>query len=114
MFKQNHSFEKRVKISKHVLEIFPDRVPVIVEPHPRTIPAPQLRRKKYVVPGDLTLGAFIYEVRKQMTIRPEEAIFFMVNDILVPVNSVMFNVYDRYKEECGFLYFTITTENTFG
>jgi GABA(A) receptor-associated protein len=47
-------------------------------------------KKKYLVPTDLTVGQFVYIIRKRMKLSPEKAIFVFVGDILPPVTGDSF------------------------
>merc|ERR1711938_123213 len=42
----------------------PDRIPVIVEKRPRDATLPLIDKKKFLVPADLTVGQFVYVIRK--------------------------------------------------
>ena len=77
-FKNNHSFLKRKEESDRILAKYPDRVPVICERITKRIN--QLDRKKYLCPGDLSLGNFMYVIRKRMKLSPEKAIYLFVNE----------------------------------
>ena len=70
--------------------------------------------KKYLVPGDLNMSHFIYVVRKRIKLEPSETLFLMVNNQLCPSNIVLSEVYEKYKDEDGFLYIVYSAENTFG
>jgi GABA(A) receptor-associated protein len=75
---------------------------------------PSIDKKKYLVPSDLTVGQFVYVIRKRIKLAPEKAIFIFVNDVLPPTNSLMSAIYDQHKDKDGFLYVTYSGENTFG
>ena len=112
-FKQTHSFAHRVAESHRVKDRYPDRVPVICEGDPKTGTI-TLRKMKYLVPDTLTVGQFVYVLRRQMTLRPEEAVFLMINNILPPTAALMSQIYNEHADEDGFLYAVLTKENTFG
>eukprot|EP01121_Diplochlamys_sp_Union-15-3_P019896 TRINITY_DN7602_c0_g1_i2.p1 TRINITY_DN7602_c0_g1~~TRINITY_DN7602_c0_g1_i2.p1 ORF type:complete len:138 (-),score=38.21 TRINITY_DN7602_c0_g1_i2:49-414(-) len=113
-FKTEHSLEKRKEVASKIRAKWSDRLPVIVEKAPKS-DAPEIDKKKFLVPQDITVGKFVYEIRKHMTtLSPEKAIFLFVNDSLPPSSAVMSQVYERYKDEDGFLYITYSGENTFG
>lgn len=63
---------------------------------------------------DITVGKFVYEIRKHMKLNPEQAIFLFVNDTLPPTAALMSQIYEKNKDEDGFLYVTYSGENTFG
>ncbi|KAB1199760.1 Autophagy-related protein 8A, partial [Morella rubra] len=69
---------------------------------------------RYLVPADLTVGQFVYVVRKRINLSPEKAIFIFVKNILPPTAAMMSAIYDENKEEDGFLYMVYSGENTFG
>ena len=69
---------------------------------------------KYLVPQDLTVGQFVYVVRKRIKLSPEKAIFIFINNVLPPPAALMSQIYDEQKDEDGFLYVQYSGENTFG
>jgi len=114
-FKQNHDFLSRFNESQRVLEKYPNRIPVICETQQTTNSSElHLKKTKYLVPETLTVGQFMYVLRKQMTLKPEEAIFLLVNNILIPTSTLMSQVYTDHKEEDGFVYFYCCKESVYG
>ena len=59
-FKKTHNFEKRKEEANRIMEKYPDRVPIICERLTRK--APEIDRKKYLCPRDLTMGNFMYVI----------------------------------------------------
>jgi len=92
---------------------YPNRVPVIVNKSKKSN-APDIDKNKYLVPTDLTLGQFIYVIRKRMKISPEQAIFVFCKDTLPPTSMIMEELYNGYKNADEFLELTYNIENTFG
>ena len=92
---------------------YPNRVPVIVNKS-KNSNAPDIDKNKYLVPTDLTLGQFIYVIRKRMEISPEQAIFVFCKDTLPPTSMIMEELYNGYKNANEFLELTYNIENTFG
>ena len=88
-------------------------MPVICERADRS-DVPDIDKKKYLVPADLTVGQFVYVVRKRIKMKAEKALFLFVNNTLPPTSDIMSNVYDTHKDDDGFLYITYSGENTFG
>ncbi|CAK9146855.1 unnamed protein product [Ilex paraguariensis] len=68
----------------------------------------------YLVPADLTIGQFVYVVRKRIKLGAEKAIFVFVKNMLPPTAALMSAIYEENKDEDGFLYMTYSGENTFG
>jgi len=92
---------------------YPNRVPVIVNKS-KNSNAPDIDKNKYLVPTDLTLGQFIYVIRKRMKLNPEQAIYVFCKDILPPTSMIMEELYNEYKNSSEFLELTYNIENTFG
>jgi GABA(A) receptor-associated protein len=69
---------------------------------------------RYLVPADLTVGQFVYVVRKRIKLGAEKAIFVFVKNTLPPTAALMSAIYEEHKDEDGFLYMTYSGENTFG
>lgn len=112
-FRTEHSFEKRSAEAQRIRAKFPDRIPVICEKADKS-DIPDIDKKKYLVPADLTVGQFVYVIRKRISLPPEKAIFIFVNNSLPPTASLMSAVYEKNKDEDGFLYVSYSGENTFG
>ena len=105
--------EQRAFESSRIRAKYPDRIPVIVEKSPKS-DVPELDKKKYLVPSDLTVGQFVYVIRKRVKLSAEKAIFVFVNNALPPTASLMSTIYEENKDEDGFLYIQYSGENTFG
>jgi GABA(A) receptor-associated protein len=48
---------------------------------------PDIDKKKYLVPADLTVGQFVYVIRKRIKLSPEKAIFIFINNVLPPTGA---------------------------
>ena len=113
LFKEEHDFEKRKEEAIKIRNKHPDRIPVIVEKAARSDIA-TVDKKKYLVPANLTMGQFVYVIRKRIDLSPETAIFIYVDNVLPLTSSAMSLIYEEHKDEDGFLYVTYSAENTFG
>jgi len=71
-------------------------------------------KKKYLVPSDLTVGQFYFLIRKRIHLRPEDALFFFVNNVIPPTSATMGNLYQEHHEEDFFLYIAYSDENVYG
>ncbi|AYV76296.1 MAG: putative autophagy-related protein 8a isoform X1 [Terrestrivirus sp.] len=112
-FKDKHSFDERCNESAKILQKYPDRVPVIVEKK-GSVSIADIDKHKYLVPNDLTMGKFLYVIRKRLHLSPEKALFIFVKDTLPPTSEMIGTVYQTHKDEDGFLYVCYADENTFG
>uniref|UniRef100_A0A7N0U1S6 Autophagy-related protein n=1 Tax=Kalanchoe fedtschenkoi TaxID=63787 RepID=A0A7N0U1S6_KALFE len=112
-FKEEHDLENRRAEASRIRDKYPDRIPVIVEKAERS-DIPNIDKKKYLVPADLTVGQFVYVIRQRIKLSAEKAIFIFVDSVLPPTGAVMSAIYEEKKDEDGFLYVTYSGENTFG
>lgn len=112
-FKSSLTSEKRKMESARILKKFPDRIPVICERAEKS-DLQTIDKRKYLVPSDLTVGQFVYVIRKRIQLPPEKAIFIFINDILPPTAALMSSIYEEHKDKDGFLYVLYSGENTFG
>ncbi|KAG8495938.1 hypothetical protein CXB51_009502 [Gossypium anomalum] len=65
---------------------------------------PKLNHDRYLVPADLTVGQFVYVIRKRIKLSAEKAIFIFVENVLPPTGAIMSAIYEEKKDEDGFLY----------
>lgn len=105
--------EKRKSEAERIRAKYPDRVPVICEKADRS-DIPDIDKKKYLVPADLTVGQFHYVIRKRIQLAPEKALFLFCSNTIPPNAALMSTVYEEQKDEDGFLYVQYSGESTFG
>lgn len=102
--------EERIKISQKIMSKYPQRVPIIVDCKKEI----NLDKNKYIVPNDLTVGQFMYILKKRIKINHEQSIFLLCNNQLIMNTELMNNLFNKRKDYDGFLYIIISLENTFG
>jgi len=114
-YKTEFSFDSRLSEALRVLHKYPDRVPIICE---RSLSAshdcPIIDKKKYLVPRNLTMGQFLYVIRRRLRLTPDKAIFLFVQNKIVSSSCLISQVYESYKDMDRYLYITYSQENTFG
>uniref|UniRef100_A0A4X1SVM7 Gamma-aminobutyric acid receptor-associated protein-like 2 n=1 Tax=Sus scrofa TaxID=9823 RepID=A0A4X1SVM7_PIG len=105
MFKEDHSLEHRCVESAKIRAKYPDRVPVIVE----KVSGSQIvdiDKRKYLVPSDITVAQFMWIIRKRIQLPSEKAIFLFVDKTVPQSSLTMGQLYEKEKDEDGFLYVT--------
>ena len=114
MYVDERSLEERRIESLRVLKKYPDRVPCIVEPGSKR--APQIRKRKFLVPKDVSFAQFQMVIRQQIDIKPEKALFMFVDAKTLPQGtSTVGDVHDAHKnQDDSMLYVTYDLESTFG
>ena len=105
---------ERVKKSQLILEKYPDRVPLIIQPSKTDRDAYPIDKSKYITPRDLSLLQLQQIIRKRIHFPAEKAMFMFINNKIFPITSVIGPVYDANKDTDGFLYVTYCQESTFG
>lgn len=93
---------------------YPGRVPVFVFRLKDSTDIPEISKHKYLVPSDLTVGNFIYLIRKQLKLTPEKALYIFIGNTLPMSSSTMNEIYHTHKSPDGALRMYYTSENTFG
>ncbi len=118
-FKEEYPFDSRILEATKILKKYPDRKPIIVETFKQNFfgsDLPKLDKRKYLVPEDITVGQFLYIIRKRMNIKEHEGlfIFFGDNHALVSTSDNIMKVYNDHREKDLFLYAYICKESVFG
>lgn len=112
LFKEN---PVNTKEAYRIMCKYPDRIPVIVSRNKNSINTPELDRYKYLVPSDLTMGQFLYVIRKRLNLSPEKALFLFIDNSVVCNATIIANVYSEFRDlNDGFLHVVYSCENTFG
>lgn len=93
---------------------YPGKIPVFVTRASSAKDIPDIPKHKFLAPSNLSLGQFIWVIRKQLTLPPEKALFIFINNTLPTSNSLLSELYANYKSPDGALRMTYTSENTFG
>lgn len=112
MYRDVQSYDSRKTEVEYMRSKYMDRVPILVEP--RDAQTPSVDKRKYMVHHDLSFGQLMYVIRKRLNMRSEQALFFFAGNSMQSATATIGSVYDRYKDEDGFLYVTYSLENTFG
>ncbi|XP_068603759.1 gamma-aminobutyric acid receptor-associated protein-like 2 [Brachionichthys hirsutus] len=113
MFKEDHSLEHRRIESAKIRNKYPDRVPLIVEKVSGS-QVGDIDKRKYLAPSDITVGQFIWIIRKRIQLPTEKALYLFVDKMVPQTSITMGHLYEHEKDEDGFLYVAYSGENTFG
>ncbi|KAK0582763.1 hypothetical protein LWI29_029304 [Acer saccharum] len=113
-FKDEFTFEERLAESRDIIGQYADRVPVIAERYSKAADLPNIEKKKFLVPRDMSVGQFIHVLSNRLRLTPGKALFVFIKDTLPQTASLMDSLYESFKDEDGFLYMCYSTEKTFG
>ena len=115
-FKKKFSFDQRKTESDKILGKYPEKIPIIVEKL-KGSSIDDINKHKFLVPQDMTVGQFIYILRKRIELSETEALYIFVDKTLPMTSQTLSKIYNDYKKKeefDGFLYISYCNENTFG
>ena len=105
---------KRKGECEKIRKQFPDKIPIICEKDPKS-KIQEIDKTKYLVPMDLTVAQFSLMIRKRVEIAKEGAFFLLVGGKhSITGDTLISEIYERYKDEDGFLYIAYASELTWG
>jgi GABA(A) receptor-associated protein len=119
--KEEFDFDKKVSLEKRKEEVekqmknHPGKIPIVIQQSKSSkLILPETFKFKFLVPLEQTFGSFVYEIRKRINLKPEQALFVFVNEAIPSSTYTMEEVYKKYKDEDGFLKLLFCEENVFG
>ena len=113
VYRQNTTFEDRIKETQNVKSKYPNRIPVILESSDL-----KLKKNKFLIPSDLTVGGFLLHIRKYIPKNESQGIFLFIGE-----NSKVYgsgNLFSEIVKEFGvigkdgFLKILVRVESVFG
>ena len=107
---RSQKLEERLQTSNKIKLKYSNRIPIIVDCKKNIL----IDKNKYIVPNDLTIGQFLYTIRKRINLESKDAIFLLCNNKMLSTGEILSNVYELNKDEDYFLYIIISKENVFG
>ena len=106
-------FNKRQREAHRVISKHPERCAIIVGKIDNT-DITDIDKHKFLVPRELSISQFMHTLRTRIQLPPEKAMFLFVGKILPSGSQNMGFLYDKYRDDDGFLYISYASENTFG
>lgn len=114
-FQEAFDFASRRDESGRICAKFPGRVPVVVERSRSSPSLPPVDKPKFLAPKELTVGQFLFVVKRRLKLSSEQAMYLLANDkTLLNASATMCAAFEQHRNDDGFLYVTYAIENTFG
>lgn len=105
-----NEIDERKKQSAKLMKKHPGKYPLIINSN-----SLKTKVQKYIVSDHITLKEVINQYKKNVKLSENQALFIFINNKVLPVQmSTVGDIYEKYKNEDGFLYINIEVENTFG
>jgi hypothetical protein len=81
----SNDYLERLKKSQIILEKYPDRVPLIIQPSKNDRDSYPIDKSKYITPRDLTLLQLQQIIRKRVKFPAEKALFMFIKNKIYPI-----------------------------
>ena len=111
-YKIKRTFKERINESQIILKKYPEKVPVIINECSEDL-KDKLKRKM-LIQKDMTVAQYMQSLRIKFNINSEESILMFINGSLPTSSTLIGYLYEKNKDNDGFLYILILKENVFG
>lgn len=114
-YKQRRTYSQRQNDAAEIRETHPEQIPLIIEKYCREKNLPQMDQIKFLVAKNLTMCELQGVIRRRLHLQSTRSLYLIVNNRSVVSNSTLLcEVYERDKDDDGFLYMTYASQETFG
>lgn len=112
-FKEKNPLSKRLSMSKNISEKYSgNKIGIILSTPSKDL---EIQKDKYITDSSIQISQFMMMIKKFVILKPDEAIFLFVGNDTIPASTeLLSNIYQKFKDEDGFLYITLVKESTFG
>lgn len=109
------SFEQRLQQANRFKTKFPNALPVVIQKDQRSSLPSSLHNQLFLAPRTLGAGDFLALIRKKASLAKTQTIIMFVgkNNLVTPDNT-LFELYNKYSEDDGFLYVLCTDHEVYG
>ncbi|GFU19442.1 gamma-aminobutyric acid receptor-associated protein-like 2 [Nephila pilipes] len=111
-YKKRKSLASRIEESEEIRRLYPSSVPIILEKTPNGKVA-TAQKEKYLVPRSVTVADLLLMVRKNIFLGLDSSIYLIAAGKVLSPNRTMGEIFDKEKDEDGFLYLMYNSEYNF-
>ena len=108
------TLEERLEDSEGMLKRYPGRCCIYVEKMEGCKSLEELPKKRFLLPENIPTDQFMCIVRKRLSLKSEEALFFYIKKRMITGDKDIGELYHKYKQSDNFLYIKYSKENCFG
>ena len=113
-YQKNNDFETRKKESENLLKTHIDKLPIILEKDP-ACKIEKLQKTKYLLSKNSTISELMVLIKKKTKISEGEALFLQARTkYSLQAESTIEEIYEKFKNNDGFLYIMYTAELIMG
>ena len=116
-YKLQFTKKERLQNSSKLIEKNKGQIPVICEKDEKSN-MKALIKTKYLIKKEITVDQFIGTLRKKLQLDSNDALFLLANcknnKYAIVGTESLGSIYDKYKDEDGFLYIIYSNEKIWG
>ena len=116
-FKKEFNKKERLQNSNKLIEKNKGQIPVICEKDEKSN-MKALLKTKYLIKKEITVDQFIGTLRRKLQLESTEALFLLANcqnnKYAIVGTDTIGSIYDKYKDDDGFLYIIYSNEKVWG
>jgi len=114
-YQKENSLEFRKKECKKLFDRNPNIIPIICEKDKKCHLTQEPNKSKFLIPLYMSINQFRNILRNKLLLSNSQSLFLLINGKkAVSDNCLVSELYNKYKDEDGFLYLTYTTELIWG
>ena len=105
--------ERQNDIAKINLK-YPEQICIYVDKYEKCNNIKNLENHKYLSPKTMILAQFMYVIRQRLVLEKNVGLIFFINNMVPSPQATLGELYEKNKNDDGFLYIIYTGENCFG